>query len=202
VSSHIAYADESAVTVQSTGKRVYVLAATVVDDGVDADDLRAKMRELHTARRRGGAGSHPSKLHWYDEGERHRKRICATVCSLPAVTHVAVCLNAAPRRDERSRAFCLEQLLHELPELGVDTLFPERRDAALNSRDVRVVLGVRRRGIGAGLRIEHGDPSLDELLWIPDSIAGAYTTALTGPDSHWKAFRDAEVVRLYEATYR
>lgn len=101
--ARVAYADESAVTL-ATGKRVYVLAATILDAGADPDDVRARMRELYTARRRRGEPSHPAKLHWYDEGERHRERICTVVCALPAVTHVAVCLNSAPRRDERSSA--------------------------------------------------------------------------------------------------
>ncbi|HEY3716835.1 MAG TPA: hypothetical protein VGL39_20100 [Jatrophihabitantaceae bacterium] len=79
---------------------MYVLAATVVDDSIDADDLR----------------------------------------------------NAALRRDERSRAFCLGQPLHEQPTLGVDTLTLERRNSTLNSHDVATVLGVRRRGIGRRAR--------------------------------------------------
>jgi hypothetical protein len=201
-SPRVAYADESAATVPATGKRVYVLAATVVDVGADVEEIRARMRELYTARRRRGEPSHPAKLHWYDEGERHRARICTAVCALPAVTHVAVCLNSAPRRDERARAHCLEQLLLQLPPLGVKTLILERRDTALNSRDVRTVLGLRRRGIGIGLRIEHGDPELEELLWIPDSIAGAYTSSLTGRRPHWAAFTSAEVVQVYETDYR
>ena len=198
----VAFADESAVTIRATGQRVYVLAATVVDANADVGDIRQRMRELHLARRRRGEGSHPAKLHWYDEGERHRARICTTLCTLPAVTHLAICADTAPRRDERARAFCLEQLLLELPAFGVQTLILERRDTALNSRDVRTVLGLRRRGIGAGLRIEHGDPGLEELLWIPDSVAGAYTSSLTGTEVHWASFVAAKVVRVYETSYR
>ena len=101
----VAFADESAVTIPATGQRVYVLAATVVDANADVDDIRQRMRELYLARRRRGEGSHPAKLHWYDEGERHRARICTTLCTLPAVTHLAICADTAPRRDERARAF-------------------------------------------------------------------------------------------------
>lgn len=82
------------------------------------------------------------------------------------------------------------------------TLILERRDAALNSRDVRTVLGLRRRGIGIGLRIEHGDPELEQLLWIPDSVVGAYTSSLTGAQPHWAMFASAEVVQVYETDYR
>jgi len=181
---------------------VYVLAATVIHgDTTGAGDVRAALRQLlPTARQR--AHNSGAKLHWYDEDDRRRQVLTERTSAISATTHVAICLVQAPRKDERSRALCLQQLLGLLPVLGVDRLILERREPALNKRDVTLAVNGRRTGVGVGLRVEHGDPRTEELLWLPDAVAGAYTTAHLGAGQYWDRLAEANVVQAYMVTPR
>lgn len=204
-SETVAYADESAAT-DDDGRRVYVLAATIVSldgdsDGGDSDDLRAQMRLLLGTRARQTRRS-GLKLHWYDENDARRSLITETVIGITAVTHLAVCVDTAHRKDERARMLCFERLLDVLAELDVTRLILERRDPRLDSRDINIAVALRRQGIATNLRLSHADPGFEELLWIPDAVAGAFTTAHTGQPKFWDALRATERVHAHLVAFR
>jgi hypothetical protein len=73
------------------------------------------------------------------------------------------------RKQERARAACLRRLVWELVEVGVSRLTLEARPDALMTRDRRTVDDLRvRSAIPLAMRVEHGRPSEDALLWLPD----------------------------------
>lgn len=158
-----AWGDES---VRSHGfdAPAYLLGASVVDTD-DVPMTRAVLEGLRPTR---------GKLHWHDLDDRDRRRVLAAVGRLPAAHLIVVAHAIDPRREERARAICLGRLGWELGRHGVTALVLEARAAALTARDLRVVRALRgRRAIPADLRIDHGDPRTEPMLWLPDQVLGA-----------------------------
>jgi hypothetical protein len=55
----------------------------------------------------------------------------------------------------------------------------EARSRRLMERDLRLIRALRGRFIvPASLRVEHGDPDRDPMLWLPDQILGAFGSAM------------------------
>ncbi|ROQ17858.1 MULTISPECIES: hypothetical protein [unclassified Curtobacterium] len=97
------------------------------------------------------------------------------------------------RREERARAVCLERLGWELARHDVSLLTLESRASALIARDLRVVEALRgRRVIPKTLRVEHGDPRNEPMLWLPDQLLGMFGEAMTTG----KPFSDSITVGL------
>jgi len=49
------------------------------------------------------------------------------------------------------------------------------------ARDIRTVRGLKGRMVAPStFRVEHGDPGLDPMLWLPDQVLGAAGAALSG----------------------
>lgn len=92
-----------------------------------------------------------------------------------------------PKRQERSRAMCLQRLVVELHGVGVDTLVAEARQADLNKRDIDSVRHARLHlPKRTAFRIEHRFGKDEPLLWIPDVVAGAVRARLTGDDAFFQ----------------
>ncbi len=167
-----AWGDES---IRSLGldAPAYLLGASVVDSD-DVEDTRQVLESLRPTR---------GKLHWHDLGRRERRRVGEAVAALGALHLVVVASPVDLRREERARAVCLERLGWELARRDVALLTLESRASALVARDRRVVEALRgRRVIPSSLRVEHGDPRSEPMLWLPDQLLGmfgeAYTTGL------------------------
>ncbi|WP_285758623.1 hypothetical protein [Nocardiopsis ansamitocini] len=160
----VAYGDESFLESDSHG--FYVLATAVFEPHA-IGEARAVMSTLWK-------GSPTSKLHWNDLTPRQRENVAKTVADLAGFHIVAVGSPVPRRRQERARAVCLNHLVDELHGYGVDTLYLEARDKALNQRDVQTVTGARfNLPRGTRFRVEHHRGGSDPLLWVPDVVAGA-----------------------------
>lgn len=84
-------------------------------------------------------------------------------------------------KQERARAKCLERLLWDLEQLGVGQLIVESRGEAADRKDRRTILRAIKSGLAAtDLVYENRKGPLDSALWLPDALAGAAATALTG----------------------
>ncbi|MCJ1713959.1 hypothetical protein [Curtobacterium sp. VKM Ac-2922] len=165
-----AWGDES-VRTHTAGQPRYLLAASVVDSN-DVEASRALLEDLRPTR---------GKLHWHDLNDRQRKRVIAAVAEIDAVHLIVIAAPMDPRREERARAVCLERLGWELARQDVALLTLEQRATALAARDLRVVEALRgRRIIPASLRVEHGDPTAEPMLWLPDQVLGAFGAASEG----------------------
>jgi len=141
----------------------YLLGASVLEP-TDTDAIRDALRALHRSGR---------KLHWHDLDRSRRRAVTEVVVRARAVHIVVVARRIDLRRQERARARCLERLGWELGRLGVRRLTLESRAAALDARDRRTVDAARvRRAFPPGLRVEHGAPEADALLWLPDQVLG------------------------------
>jgi hypothetical protein len=69
--------------------------------------------------------------------------------------------------------------------LGASRLTLEARPDALMVRDRRTVDDLRVRGvIPPSMRIEHGRPSEDALLWLPDQALGLVGESIVRGDDH------------------
>lgn len=169
-----AWGDES---MRSTGVEVpaYLLGA-VVADPTACDDYRTQMLPLR--------GSGP-KLHWRELDRLHRDRVVSVLAEFDTSMVVVVGTTLEMRKQERARALCLERLSWELSQQAVTQLTLEARPQSLMQKDRRTIAGLRSRiAIPASLRIDHGQPSTEPMLWIADQVLGAYGDALAG-ESRW-----------------
>jgi hypothetical protein len=161
-----AYVDES---MREGPDGLYVIAAvTIIDD---------------VARARAAAEKAPpagQRFHWKNERDPSRMAMLDVLLELDCGLHSYEAQPCPVSKQERARAKCLEALLWDLQQLGVRQLVIESRGAAADRKDRSTIL----RAIKAGkadpdLVYEHRKP-FDAALWLPDAVAGAAATALTG----------------------
>ncbi|MFD5243294.1 hypothetical protein ACFWIW_02060 [Amycolatopsis sp. NPDC058340] len=172
-----AFADESFHEAASGG--FYVLAAAVLPSARHAE-LREVMLDVRGDRR-------SSKLHWYPMDHQEKLDVVKRVADFDELHVVTVGTPVRPKRQERSRALCLQRLVVELYGLGVDTLVAEARQADLNNRDIDSIRHARLHlPRGTEFRIEHRFGKDEPLLWISDVVAGAVRARLTGNDSFFQ----------------
>lgn len=156
----------------------YVLAAALV--GVDAlDDVRDVMRPLRVA---------GNKLHWRDLDPRQRTSVVGEIAKIDALHVAVIAAPMDPRRQERARAKCIQQMLAYLGGMGVGRFVLEQRTESLNARDQTLVTRLRgTRSLPASLTVGFDLPSKEPLLWIPDIVAGAVGDELADPTTTWAA---------------
>jgi hypothetical protein len=166
-----AWVDES-VLVDGPGPGAYVLGA-VVADPTSCDGIRDKLRALRRGRE--------PRLHWQTEQPRRRTLIADTVAAMDLAAIVVVGTPVARTAQERARRCCLDRLLFELDQLGVEQVWMEARTDRLNRADLRLVDAARRKGAIPGrLRVDHARPLDEPMLWLPDSVAGAVSASHRG----------------------
>lgn len=167
-----AWIDESMPRVSDGQPGVYILAAVVADPR-KCEQMRSSMNSL-------SVGKEP-KLHWHAEKTARRRKIVTTVAGFDINSIVVIATPLDERRQERARAQCLDALLIELDQLGVCHAYLEQREKTLNRRDLQHIDRLRgTRTISASLRIEVARPSVEPMLWIPDTICGSVGAAQHG----------------------
>lgn len=171
-----AWVDESI----HVGNRLYLLAAAVAPcDEKQLDDCRDRLRSLVRHARR--------RLHWNSEEERDLVAIAAAIATMPLTNIVVTATRLDPKRQERARRKCLEQLLHRLAADQVEHVWLESRDAIGNKRDLTMVATLRSaHALPASIRVDHARPLDEPMLWLPDSVAGAVAASHDG-QPHYRA---------------
>lgn len=154
----------------------YLLGAVVADPS----KCEALREELLALPRRG------PKLHWRDLDDRARRTAIDLISSFDAYHVVVVAAPVDPRRQERARAYCLERLAWHLDGHGVQLLTLEARPPQLMKKDLRTIDALRsKQALPEGLRIDHGQPSTEPMLWIADQVLGALGESLAGGRADW-----------------
>jgi hypothetical protein len=166
-----AYVDES-MRQRPNAEGVYVIAAAVLQTD-EADDTRDALVKL-------GHGKRP--FHWRLSEPADQDRAVELVAALGTMQVVVVATKLDNKRQERGRRYCLERLLWELDQLGVERVWLDARSPHLNRRDLALVDALRSRGVlRSGLRIDFcqffNGINGEILLWIPDIVAGAVSAA-------------------------
>lgn len=165
-----AWVDESMRVIGDEGD--YILAAGVGDPRA-LDPTRDALRALLKGRQ--------ARLHWHTENDRRRIALAAAVGRFDLASIVVVGTPMMRSKQERARRKCLERLLHELDQLGVERVYTEARTPRLNSRDQRMIDVLRIRGvIGPSIRVETGRPTEEPMLWVPDIVAGVVAASRVG----------------------
>ena len=174
------YMDESA-RVRKGDACAYALAAVLVDSAAQ-DKVRDELLGLRGARQ--------VVLHWRREHPDRQRRMAKVVAELP-VTALAGVVLYNDGQHERARTRCLKTLLAELSRLEVDQVILESRGAARDRRDRGVVTGLRVAGdLRRTVRVEWMGPREQELLWLPDIVAGAVTRWLDGQPEYFRLLAD------------
>ncbi|ALU41437.1 hypothetical protein AS188_16230 (plasmid) [Kocuria flava] len=125
----------------------------------------ANSRTLQKARR---------KLHWHDIKDDRKGSAVELIASFDMLHVIVVAAPVAPKKQERARRLCLEQLSWRLDGIGVSCLFLESRSEGQNQRDRNLVESLRgRQAFPPGLRLEHVHPSDEPMVWVPDQVLGA-----------------------------
>lgn len=168
-----AWADESMRSV-GVPEPAYLLGAAIADPA-DCAAYRAELQSLKPSGR---------KLHWRDLDRRQRQRSIDVIAQFDACHVVVIGAPLNMKKQERARALCLQRLAWKLGESGVSKLTLEARPAQLNQRDMRTIDSLRgRQALPESLRIYHGQPSSEPMLWIPDQVVGAMADSLAGDHS-------------------
>lgn len=89
-------------------------------------------------------------------------------------------------KQERARRKCLEALLPNLEARGVTRVVMEERTPSLVESDRRMLTAVRgKRLITTALRVGTARPKEEPMLWLPDSVAGAFGAARDRGKPEW-----------------
>lgn len=121
------------------------------------------------------------KLHWRDEDSARRGAITRVVAECDVDHLVVVRTDAALERPERRRRKCLERLLFELELKGLTNVVLESRGPADDRRDIQMLNALRgQRHLSTGIRLTHVVGRNEPMLWIPDAVCGAISSARTG----------------------
>ncbi|MBO4272742.1 hypothetical protein [Microbispora triticiradicis] len=167
-------------------KGLYVLAAVIVPDG-RASGHRAVLRGLLLSKQ--------PRLHWRDEGQKRRLEIACAIASLSLTTDVVIGTGLLGQKQRRARRKCLEGLLWHLAPHGVRRVVMERRNAEGDKEDLDLVNALRaQRALPHDMHVEWGDPLIEELLWLPDVVAGVVARAEAGDDTFWNLLRGEHVI--------
>lgn len=166
----LAYGDESIRRV-GDGSMVYVFAAVVIPETACAG-VRAALAPLAPV---------GQKLHWRDENQARREAIAAVLAGTQLDAVVLVGAMVSARKQERSRRHLLGRLLWELDQRHVSVLTLESRHHERDRHDIHAVGGFRNAGhLSRRLRVDHGLPAQEPLLWAADAVAGAVVDERTG----------------------
>ncbi|WP_211589152.1 hypothetical protein [Microbispora sp. H11081] len=169
-----AYVDES----MRLEEGLYVLAAVAVP--VDrAAEYRTVLRGLLLTKQ--------PRLHWRDEGQKRRLAIARAVAALAPTLSIVIGAGLLPAKQRRARRKCLERLLWQLASNDIRHVVMERRNAAGDKEDLDLVNALRaRQALPHDMHVQWGDPLAEELLWLPDVVAGIVARAEAGDDSLWR----------------
>ncbi len=154
----------------------YVLAATI-----GRPDAELGIRDQISRLRLPGQ----VKLHWRNEDTKRRSRITHAVAGYDLEHLVVVRAGFVGDRPERRRRKCLERLLYELETKAVDDIVLESRGPVDDRRDIEMLHALRgQRYLPTAIRLTHVVGRHEPMLWIPDAVCGAVTSARTGDPSH------------------
>jgi hypothetical protein len=170
-----AWADESFEERQGGG--FYIIAAAVLAPHAHAP-AREAMLALRGRRR-------TAKSHWTEMDAKQRLEAAERVAGMEGLHLVATGAPVPAKRQERARARCLTTLVPELHGFGVEHLFIEARQPALNARDITTVMGARHSlPKGSRFRVDHIPGAEEPLLWLSDVVAGACRAEQLGDSAY------------------
>jgi len=137
------------------------------------------------------------RFHWRNEKEELRIAARDLIATLPGGLVIVIGTGLVNSRQERARQVCFRQLLLHLDNRGVGDIVLERRDPHLNRRDIRTLEGLRGAGwIRAVAHVSHGDPNVDEMLWIADAVCGLSSRALGTDFEDLSVLARTHVIRI------
>jgi hypothetical protein len=143
----------------------YFMAAAILPEP-RCEDVREILRPL--------ARKSARRIHWRDEEEPAKSIITKAIAATGAEFLVVVGTMAAHQNQERSRALVLKRLLFELDQRQVGHLVLESRHSERDRHDLTAIGRFRNaRLVSRRLRVSHGGPLEEPLLWLPDAVAGA-----------------------------
>ncbi|MEV7968891.1 hypothetical protein AB0O34_23315 [Sphaerisporangium sp. NPDC088356] len=167
-SESCAYIDES----MRIGAGVYVLAAVIVPDR-ETDAYRSALRALLLPKQ--------PRLHWRDERPKRRLEIVYALAELSPEVITIVGTDMSSSKQKRARRKCMERLYWRLTQRRAQHVIMEGRGHAGNKEDLDMVNALRaQRALPDEMRVEWADPLSDELVWLPDIVAGVVAAAATG----------------------
>ena len=181
-----AYVDEA---VPRTGANYLLACAVVVDD--QADEIRARLVRAKLPVER--------KVHWHSRRPTERTSLIDGIAPLPVKFLLVVRPEQFAEPPERSRRKCIERLVWLVDQNhGVEDMIFEARETQQNENDRRLLGALRaRRIVSAKLRMRHVPGPREPLLWLPDVIAGAYSSLLQGDREYFAPLEDA--IKVVEA---
>lgn len=181
-----AWLDES-IREETDGVSRYLLGAVLIEEK-DRAEIREKLREISEL---------SGKLHWHDMGPQRREDVLPLVVALKARHVIVVAATTHRLKPERARKKCLERMTWELTQRPeVATLVLEQRSPTQDRRDIDAFSNFRSRfKEDSKLRVEHGAPKTEPLLWIPDTVIGALGDTLIGKKD-WSNYLDVRQVDI------
>lgn len=154
------------------GAGLYILSAVMVPEAA-TEGYRNALRELLLTKQH--------RLHWRDEGAQRRIEITHAIAALGATSFTVVGTGLHSAKQRRARRKCMERLFWHLAQRSVVRAVMEGRGAVGNREDLDMVNALRaHNAMPEDMHVDWVDPGGEELLWLPDAIAGIIALAEIG----------------------
>ncbi|WP_158685468.1 hypothetical protein [Microbacterium halophytorum] len=125
------------------------------------------------------------KLHWTNLDPARQGKVVSDLLGLSLMHFVAVRKTTIHETPERSRRACIEVLLYELSQVGVDRAVFESRGKSDDVRDRKMLDALRnKRVVDRNFRIDHMPGPAEPLLWIADAVCGAVCESIQNGGEH------------------
>lgn len=173
------------------GFGVYLFAAVSVAANRE-DEIRDRLRRALPGRL--------SRFHWSRDRDEVRERALAVLRTADLAGLTVYRLDVPRAWSEKARQHALWNLVQRMRERDVHDLIFEARERTQNNKDDRTLHAVSRSQVSSPeFRYAFMRPLDEPLLWLPDSLAGAYGEALRdgGSDRYLTSLPDP-LLKQYE----
>ncbi|MGH9069231.1 MAG: hypothetical protein ACRD0J_17345 [Acidimicrobiales bacterium] len=183
----IAVVDES---MRSGAGSLYLVATVMVPERpTQVQEIQEVIRSIPVP------GQH--RFHWRPDSESQRLAMLALIAELGLVARAYVLQPVVTHRQDRARALCVNRLLWDLGELGVDQVVFESREEHNDRKDRLTVLRAQKATRAPDqLRYVFRRPNEEPLLWLADAMAGAVSARFGDDDEHYLQALDPDQVRV------
>ncbi|MBA8827799.1 hypothetical protein FHX42_005206 [Saccharopolyspora lacisalsi] len=187
-----AYVDESEPA-RHDDPGVYLLAAALVEQA-QHESLTTAVRSWCLPGQR--------KLHWHNESAERRAQLATAVAEFDVLHLVVVRLGGLDgERSERRRRLCLQRLLAELEQTGIDHVVLEARQRKQNLADQQLLAAMRaQKRLTSALRMDHVSGPNEPVLALADIVCGAVTADRGGHSDYLQTLKPLVTLHTLHAT--
>jgi len=156
----------------------------------DTESCRAQLRDLLLPLK--------TKLHWYRAIDGHKYDIARLVSTFDLIHCVVLRNMPTGESDERARKKCIDRLMVELEQFGVDLVIFESRTPKLDNWDQKQINYLRTsKTLGMPVVARHIPGASEPMLWISDASAGAIGDFELYNQRQWRELLESQLYVVF-----